>query len=159
MNFRSTNHFLEFSIIGRKFCSRDDRHVALPAVPGWSPGRGHSGHAVQPEYARGNTLAGHVAHSEASGEITLAGLAAPSGASGRVLCAWVLGTRGAFGKYPGFSRGGSRDTWCARKVSGRGGFTLKHSGTRGSLATPPGIYSRDTWLSYQRYPGGGSRCE
>src|SRR6266498_5624231 len=101
MNFRSSNHFLEFSIIGRKFCSRDDRHVALPAVPGWSPGQGHSGHAAQPECARGNTLAGHVAHSEASGEFTLAGLAAHSGASGRVLCAWVLGTRGVLGRSPG----------------------------------------------------------
>src|SRR5207253_2356896 len=100
MNFRSSKYFLEFSIIGRKFCSRDDRHVALPAVPGWSPGRGHSGHAAQPECARGNTLAGHVAHSEASGEN------------------YTRWTRGALG---GFREGpiglGTRDTWRARKVS------------------------------------------
>src|SRR6266540_6815934 len=128
MNFRISNHFLEFSIIGRKFYSRDDRHVALPVVPGWSPGRGHSIHAAQPECARGNTLAGHVVHSETSGEITLAGLAAHSGASGRVLCAWVLGTRGAFGEYPGFSRGESRNTWRARRSPGE----------------TPGVRSRDT---------------
>src|SRR5438128_1700832 len=60
------------------------------------------------------------------------------------------------GETPGVR---SRDTWRAQKVSGRGGFTLRHSGTRGSLATLPGIYSRDTWLSYRRYSGGGSRCE
>src|SRR6266540_1894146 len=123
MNFRSSSHFLEFSIIGRKFCSRDDRHVALPTVPGWSPGRGHLGHAAQPEYARGNTLAGHVAHSEASGEITLAGLAAHSGASGRVLCAWVLGTRGVLGQSPEETPG-----WALGV-----GF-----GTRGALARHPG---------------------
>src|SRR6266540_4539363 len=120
MNFRSTNHSLEFSIIGRKFCSRDDRHVALPAVPGWFPDRGHSGHAAQPECARGNTLVGHVAHSEASGEITLAGLAVHSGASGRVLSAWVLGTRGGLGKYlgGGFTAQALGDTCLFRKAPG-----------------------------------------
>ena len=65
--------------------------MALPAVPGWSPGRVHSGHAAQPPCARGNTLAGHVALSEASGEITLAGLAAHSGLPGGSITHSALG--------------------------------------------------------------------
>src|SRR6266540_7002662 len=38
MNFRSSKPFLEFSIISRKFCSRDDRHVAYSPSAWGSPG-------------------------------------------------------------------------------------------------------------------------
>src|SRR5207244_1733187 len=89
---------------------------------------------------------------------SLVGLAAHSGLPGSSYVLGPSGTRGAFGKYPGFSRGESRDTWLARRALG-GGLRFRHSGTDGELGRHPGESSRlgvfgDTWHSPREGPKG-----
>ena len=97
MNFWSYNHFLEFPIINREFApgmidTRRTRRVPGRGFRGWFAGcRAASGRSA----ARAHS--GHAAQSEASGENSL---------GTRVRSAF-----GASGRYSGFSRGESRDTW------------------------------------------------
>src|SRR5438132_11667971 len=118
MNFRSYNHFLEFPIINRRFVPGMIDTWRTRRVPG-RVFRGDSrGCRVVSEWSLG---LGHAAQPEASGEISL---------GTRVRSAF-----GASGRYSGFSRGESRDTWRL------GGLpeVVYCLGTRGQMASSGGF--------------------
>src|SRR6266508_3712438 len=121
MNFRSYNHFLEFPIINRRFVPGKIDTWRTRRVPG-RVFRGDSrGCRAVSEWSLG---LGHAAQPEASEEIS-------------------LGTRersafGASGRYSGFSRGESRDTWWLGGLPEEG-FSL---GTRKHVACSEGRSGR-----------------